>query len=180
MAMIRTVGAAFSCTWERTRNPSTAGLLHCWCRGRGAPGAPSPAPHPQKRRFAHTGKDCAAVNILRWISAVGPTIRPWAESQEKFNLSAREVERPLQVMLSHYLICNKLNFSIADHPLGTVRLDWRTGSCPNLPPRQGDSESSHSRFNQLLAFPERCPRMTCSTNSSPNRLVNGPEPNKKR
>src|SRR5215469_16180789 len=36
-----------------------------------------------------------------------------------------------------------------------------------------------SRLNQLRAFPERCPRMTCSTNSSPNRRVNGPEPNKK-
>src|ERR1700719_1912291 len=31
-----------------------------------------------------------------------------------------------------------------------------------------------SRFHQLRAFRERCPRMTCSTNSSPNRLVNGP------
>jgi len=38
----------------------------------------------------------------------------------------------------------------------------------------------HSRFHQLWAFPERCPRMTCSTNSSPNRLVKGREPNKKR
>ena len=37
-----------------------------------------------------------------------------------------------------------------------------------------------SRFHQLRAFPERCPRMTCSTNSSPNRLVNGPERNNKR
>ena len=35
-------------------------------------------------------------------------------------------------------------------------------------------------FHQLRAFPKRCPRMTCSTNSSPKRLVNGPEPNKKR
>jgi hypothetical protein len=37
-----------------------------------------------------------------------------------------------------------------------------------------------SRFHQLRVFPARCPRMTCSTNSSPNRLVNGPEPNRKR
>jgi len=29
-------------------------------------GAPSPALHPRKRRFAHTGKDCAAVKILLW------------------------------------------------------------------------------------------------------------------
>jgi len=29
-------------------------------------------------------------------------------------------------------------------------------------------------------FPERCPRMTCSTKSSPNRLVNGPEFNNMR
>ena len=29
-------------------------------------GAPSPAPYPQKRRFAHTGKNCAAVQILGW------------------------------------------------------------------------------------------------------------------
>src|SRR5437870_452345 len=29
-----------------------------------------------------------------------------------------------------------------------------------------------SRFHQLRAFPERCPRMTCSTNASPNRRVN--------
>ena len=36
------------------------------------------------------------------------------------------------------------------------------------------------RFHYLRAFPERCPRMTCSTNSSPKRLVNGPELNKKR
>ncbi len=36
------------------------------------------------------------------------------------------------------------------------------------------------RVNQLREFPERCPRMTCSTNSSPNRLVNGPERNNKR
>src|SRR5439155_10073598 len=32
-----------------------------------------------------------------------------------------------------------------------------------------------SRFHPLRAFPERCPRMTCSTNASPNRLVKGPE-----
>jgi hypothetical protein len=36
------------------------------------------------------------------------------------------------------------------------------------------------RVHQLREFPERCPRMTCSTNSSPNRLVNGPERNNKR
>ena len=29
-------------------------------------GAPSPAPYPRKRRFAHTGKPCAAVQILCW------------------------------------------------------------------------------------------------------------------
>jgi len=37
-----------------------------------------------------------------------------------------------------------------------------------------------SRFHQLRALPERCPRMTCSTNSSPNRLVNGSERNNMR
>ena len=36
------------------------------------------------------------------------------------------------------------------------------------------------RVDQLGEFPELCPRMTCSTNSSPNRLVNGPERNKRR
>ena len=35
-------------------------------------------------------------------------------------------------------------------------------------------------IDQLRDFPERCPRMTCSTNSSPNRPVNGPERNNKR
>jgi hypothetical protein len=29
-------------------------------------GAPSPALHPRKRRFAHTGKTGAAVQILCW------------------------------------------------------------------------------------------------------------------
>ena len=37
-----------------------------------------------------------------------------------------------------------------------------------------------SRFHYLWSFPERCPRMTCSTNSSPNRLVNGSERNNMR
>jgi hypothetical protein len=52
---------------------------------------------------------------------------------------------------------------------------------PNLNPTTScRSRAIVSRFHQLWAFPERCPRMTCSTNSSPNRLVNGPERNKKR
>lgn len=38
----------------------------------------------------------------------------------------------------------------------------------------------HWRSNQLRKFPERFPRMACSTKSSPNRLVNGLKPNRKR
>jgi hypothetical protein len=37
-----------------------------------------------------------------------------------------------------------------------------------------------SLFHQLRALPKRCPRMTWSTNSSPNRRVNGPERNNMR
>src|SRR5580704_2337746 len=52
---------------------------------------------------------------------------------------------------------------------------------PNLNPTTScRSRAIVSRCHQLGAFPDRCPRMTCSTNSSPNRLVNGPERNKKR
>jgi hypothetical protein len=58
-----------------------------------------------------------------------------------------------------------------------------TPACVDLPlfrKLEVPDGSSHSRFNQFRAFHERCPRMPCSTNSSPNRLVNGPKPNKKR
>ncbi len=59
---------------------------------------------------------------------------------------------------------------VVDHPLGiydlgTVRSFLKIDRSPN---------------DQLRRFPERFPRMACSTNSSPNRLVNGPKPNKKR
>ena len=35
-------------------------------------------------------------------------------------------------------------------------------------------------FQLTPGFPARCPRMTCSTNPSPNRLVNGTGLNKRR
>ena len=57
-------------------------------------------------------------------------------------------------------------------------------SSPSGSPAAFGSEKLHNsrwaRFHQLRALPERCPRMTWSTNSSPNRRVIGPERNNMR
>ena len=57
---------------------------------------------------------------------------------------------------------NPYKVRLADHPLGIIRPNWRTA------------------IIRQLDLSERCPRMTCSTSSSPNRLVKGAERNKKR
>jgi hypothetical protein len=53
---------SFLCLGE-DRYRSFSGLLYCRCKGKVLPSA---APHPRNRRFAHAGKNAAAVEIFRW------------------------------------------------------------------------------------------------------------------
>src|ERR1700745_3129879 len=48
---------------EESRNEPCVGTSVLRMQGKCAP---SPAPHPRKCRFAHTGKACVAVQILCW------------------------------------------------------------------------------------------------------------------
>src|SRR6201993_5080894 len=48
---------------EESRNEPCVATSVLLMQGKGAP---SPAPHPRKCRFAHTGKACLAVQILCW------------------------------------------------------------------------------------------------------------------
>ena len=66
----RKPSSAFVCTTnaelssaERKQKSDHLGASLLLMQGKGAP---SPAPHPRKRRFPHTGKACAAVKILCW------------------------------------------------------------------------------------------------------------------
>src|SRR6201984_3944512 len=66
--------------------------------------APSPAPHPRKCRFAHTGKACLAVQILCW------------NCRDRTNYKAITLKTPGQGDLSEMQILRQQRFEITPTP----------------------------------------------------------------